>query len=189
MAEAVPRGSGTLLPGGGEGWPASPVPSSVSCPCHLEEQTCSHRLPVWRGSGGRLHALTGAAGSKWFSFIYKKPKTLSKRRRISSGEGWWPQTPKCAARPVEEERGSSQPLASRLKPVPEPRLCKGLIHASPQGQAQGILHRDEIVGYWGKCKCFNTVLELRSQTPLLITVGISVHFAGSACGVSQRLAP
>lgn len=77
----------------------------------------------------------------------------------------------------------------RLKPVPEPHLCKGLIHASLQGQAQGILHRDEIVGYWGKSKCFDMFLELCSRTPLLITVGILVHFAGSACGVSQRLAP
>lgn len=51
-----------------------------------------------------LQALNGSQ-----LFVYKKRKPLSKHRRISSGEGWWPQTPECTAHPVEEERGSSQP--------------------------------------------------------------------------------
>lgn len=130
------------------------------------------------GVRGRLHTASQELQALNVSqlFVYKK-NTLSKHRRISSGEGWWLQTPKCAASHMEEEREGSQLLALQLKPVLKLHLCKGLIHASLQGQARGILNRDEIVGHWAKRECFNIFFELCSRTPLSITVGISVHFA------------
>ena len=86
---------------------------------------------------------------------------------------------------MEEERDSSQPCALQLEPV----LGQGFDPHISAGPSPGILNWGETVGYRAKCEHFSTFFELCSWTPLSITVGVSVHFAGSACGVSHHLAP